>query len=81
MKISTFSSAVEAQRCLSQLERIERLLILGWREELTELGRRHPDMVTVTGNLADSLHDAWDDSGAARLRRELSDALDAFEYD
>ena len=78
-KIETFSNAVEAQRCIRALDRIEQFMLVSWRNELREIGQRHPDLGDVVDSLMASLQDAWEDSAAAAARDDLSQGLDRFE--
>ena len=78
-KIETFSNAVEAQRCIRALDRIEKFMLVSWRNELREIGQRHPDLGDVVDSLMASLQDAWKDSAAAAARDDLSQGLDRFE--
>ena len=78
-KIETFSNAVEAQRCIRALDRIEQFMLVSWRNELREIGQRHPDLDDVVDSLMASLQDAWEDSAAAAARDDLSQGLDRFE--
>ena len=78
-KVETFSNAVEAQRCIRALDRIEQFMLVSWRNELREIGQRHPDLGDVVDSLVASLHDAWEDSAGPTARGNLSHSLDRFE--
>lgn len=79
LKVETFSNAIEAQRCLNALNRIESLLMISWPNELLEIGRHHADIAEVTDSIVTCLRDAWSDSAAPTARSNLTDALDRFE--
>ena len=78
-KVETFSNAIEAQRCIRALDQLEQCMLVKWRNELREIGRRHPDLGDVVDSLMASLLDAWEDSAALSARDDLSHALDRFE--
>ena len=78
-KFETFSNAVEAQRCIRALDRLEQFMLVDWRNELREIGRCHPDLGDIVDSLAAGLHDAWENSAAPTARDGLSHALDRFE--
>jgi len=54
-------------------------MLVSWRNELREIGQRHPDLGDVVDSLMASLQDAWEDSAAAAARDDLSQSLDRFE--
>ncbi|MBS38194.1 MAG: hypothetical protein CMO26_19985 [Thiotrichales bacterium] len=66
--ITTFANAMETQRCIRSLDRIADVLLPTWRDELAEIGCRHPDIACVTDSLIGSLDDARGDSGLKKLR-------------
>jgi len=74
ISIDSFAAVTETGRSLNALldakRRLENL-----RAEIVAAAEEHPDLADITSSIADSLTDAWDDSGASAYINDADDAL------
>lgn len=63
ISVHTFATAVGTSRSLKALHELQHQ-IESLRAHVAAVGADHPDIVDITSSIADSLTDAWGDSGA-----------------
>ena len=77
--IANFAAAVEAQRCIEALDRIENGILARAKNQLAEIAIDRPDIGGVADSLIHSITDAIGDSGLRSMKQELQDAIEEWE--
>jgi len=72
--VVTYSQIIETSRDLNALQYVH-LQLENLRAELTESGADHPEIAHITESIADSMSDAWGDSGANAYIDDANAAL------